>query len=290
MAKASGDVILLLGGTGKVASRITPMLSSNGNRVLIASRSGASPPLSNASGVKFDWFDSATHASPFEIASVSGIFLIPPPTLNALPIMKPFIDLAISKGVERFVLLSATCIDLGDDILMGKVSEYVLSLKVDYAILRPTWFMENFSEGNHLASIRDQDQIITSTGEGRVPFVSADDIAAVAFRALTDDVSHNLDHLIIGPDLLSYDEVADVLSAELGRKITHVKVTETQLVAGMATFGIPDEYAKALAAMERMIKEGKEERSNDIVLEVTGRRAISFKEFARRNRGLWEKF
>lgn len=49
---------------------------------------------------------------------------------------------------------------------------------------------------------------MTNTAEGRIPFVSADDIADVAFTALVDEESHNTDHLILGPELLSYDEVS----------------------------------------------------------------------------------
>jgi festuclavine dehydrogenase len=117
-------------------------------------------------------------------------------------------------------------LDAGDGPMMGKVSKYISSLGVEWAILRPTWFMgmllstsslllnyangvtENFSEMQHMFSIRDEDKIITATGEGKVPFVSADDIAAVAFRALTDEVPHDADHLILGPELWSYDEVS----------------------------------------------------------------------------------
>jgi festuclavine dehydrogenase len=140
--------------------------------------------------------------------------------------MKAFIDLAVEKGVKRFVLLSASVLDVGDGPMMGKVSKYISSLGVKWAILRPTWFMgmllsaaslllnhangvtENFSEMQHMLSIRDEDKIITATGEGKVPFVSADDIAAVAFHALTDELPHNADHLILGPELWSYDEVS----------------------------------------------------------------------------------
>jgi festuclavine dehydrogenase len=60
----------------------------------------------------------------------------------------------------------------------------------------------------HLYSIRDADNIVTATGEGKLPFVSADDVASVAFRALTDEKSHNTDHLLLGPELLSYDDVS----------------------------------------------------------------------------------
>jgi festuclavine dehydrogenase len=40
-----------------------------------------------------------------------------------------------------------------------------------------------------------------------VPFVSADDIAAIGYRALTDEIPHNTNYLILGPDLLSYSDV-----------------------------------------------------------------------------------
>lgn len=59
----------------------------------------------------------------------------------------------------------------------------------------------------HLATIRDQNIIVTATDKGKLPFVSADDVAAVGFRALTDEKAHNTDHLILGPELLSYDQV-----------------------------------------------------------------------------------
>ena len=124
-----------------------------------------------------------------------------------MPVSKAFIDLAISKGVPRIVLLSSSVWDVGDGPMTAAVSQYIISLGVEYAILRPTWFMENFSEMQHVHTIRDQDLIITGTGSGKVPFVSAEDIAAVAFKALTDETSHNTEHLILGPDLFSYDEV-----------------------------------------------------------------------------------
>lgn len=67
----------------------------------------------------------------------------------------------------------------------------------------------------HLATIQAQDTIITATGEGKVPFVSANDIAAVAYRALTDKIPHNTDHLILGSMLFSYDDVcAPIFSLE----------------------------------------------------------------------------
>lgn len=91
--------------------------------------------------------------------------------------------------------------------MMGSVAKYIIELGVEYAVLRPTWFMENFSEMQHLHTIREKDIIVTAAGDGRLPFVSADNIAAVAFRALTDEKAHDTDHLILGSELWSYDDV-----------------------------------------------------------------------------------
>jgi festuclavine dehydrogenase len=204
MAKST---ILLTGGTGKVSRRIAPLLSASGHAILIASRSGNTPSVQLYEGVKFDWFDSTTFHQPFEYGPISAIFLVAPPIMYCLPPMKEFIELAIQKGTKRFVLLSGSLVDSGDGPMMAQVSNYLAHLNVEYAILQPTWFMENFSEMEHLQTIRDRDTIVTATGEGKVPFVSVDDIAAVAVRALTDEVSHNTEHLILGQDLWSYDDV-----------------------------------------------------------------------------------
>jgi festuclavine dehydrogenase len=207
----NNQIIVLTGGTGKVSSRIAPLLSAHGNTTLVASRSGTTPSLPCCQGVKFDWLDSTSYTAPFEHGPVSAIFLVAPPIMECFPPMKMFIDLAIGKGTKRFVLLSVSVPDVGDGPIMGQVANYIISLNVEYAILKPTWFMENFSEMQHASTIREQDTIITATGEGKVPFVSVHDIAAVAFRALTDRVPHNADHDILGPELFSYDDVCTLL-------------------------------------------------------------------------------
>lgn len=67
--------------------------------------------------------------------------------------------------------------------------------------------IENFLEDGLRSLIKNQGKLYTATGNGKAPFVSADDIAAVAYRALTDEKSHNTDYFILGPELLNYDEV-----------------------------------------------------------------------------------
>jgi uncharacterized protein YbjT (DUF2867 family) len=49
--------------------------------------------------------------------------------------------------------------------------------------------------------------IFTAAQDGQIPFISADDIADVAYHALTDAKAPNCDLRVLGPELLTYDDV-----------------------------------------------------------------------------------
>lgn len=60
----------------------------------------------------------------------------------------------------------------------------------------------------HLPTIRDESKVYSATGKGKLPWVSAEDIAAVTYRALVDEKSHNCDHVVVGKELLGYGDVS----------------------------------------------------------------------------------
>ncbi|EPE36143.1 NAD(P)-binding Rossmann-fold containing protein [Glarea lozoyensis ATCC 20868] len=284
--------ILLLGGTGKVASRIAKRLSEANYSVLQASRSGKSTAsYQNCSGVKFDWSDESTYDLPFYGPAIAAVFIVSPPVLNNLEPSKKFIEIARKKGVNRFVLLSASLLEVGDGPAMAQVSKYIAELGVDYAILRSTWFMENFSEGQHQPTIRDSSQFYTASGDGKVPFVSADDIANVAFCALTDEKPHNTDHLILGPELFTYDEAAALISSKLGHTVTHVRITKEQFKEGLMKYGVEEAFATMLASLDTYVSQGWEANLNDVVEKVTGKKPKTFEAFVEEcaEKGVWVK-
>lgn len=57
--------------------------------------------------------------------------------------------------------------------------------------------MQNFSQQQHLTTIRDERAIYSATGEGRIPFIDAEDIAAVAAAALTQSHTPNGDAILL---------------------------------------------------------------------------------------------
>ncbi|KAK0216188.1 hypothetical protein IW262DRAFT_201677 [Armillaria fumosa] len=264
--------ILLTGGTGKTAIRIARLLQGANQPVLLTSRKGIVPEPFK--GVKFDWHDPSTFENVFTAdPNIDRIYLVAPAgSSEVFPPMKPFIDLAIKKGVKRFVLLSASALELGHQA-MGKVHEYLLSLKVDYAVIRPSWFFENFLT-LHLSSIKEHNTIFSGSADGKIGFISADDIADLAVSALTDEKSHNTDHILTGPELLSYDDVAAIFTDVLGRKITHTRITREVLKKRYLSFGLAEDYADMLSSFEDLNADGGEEKLFIAPKNVKGKRTL----------------
>ncbi|KAF8799696.1 NAD(P)-binding protein [Phlegmacium glaucopus] len=278
--------ILVTGGTGKTGLILSRLLKEANHSVLITSRSGTAPSPYKA--VKFDWFDDETFENPFKAdSSIDRVYLVMPSVIDQLTIVKPFIDLAISKGVKRFVLLSASQVDVGAPV-MGKVHKYLVDVKVDYAVLRPTWFMQNFST-LFAPSIREQNEASGLAKDGRVPFVSVEDIAQAAYDALVSKISPNKDYYIFGPELFSYVQAAELLTEILGRKITYRRISVDDVKNAYIGFGLDAEYADYLVDLESAIAKGKEEDAfnADESKKVVGKHTL--REYFEANKDTWVK-
>lgn len=166
----AAKAVLLLGGTGKVASLIAPLLSSNEIALIYVSDQEKKLTPPHCHGVKFDWFDPSTYNSPSTSGfKISAIFIVAPPVVDQLPLTIAFIELALSQYVKRFVLLGGSVLPVEDGPLMDAISRCLSSLNVEYAILSPSWFMENFSDAENYRTIIQKDRMVTTAGDGNFP-------------------------------------------------------------------------------------------------------------------------
>ncbi|RJQ67885.1 ergot alkaloid biosynthesis protein [Pseudonocardiaceae bacterium YIM PH 21723] len=260
--------ILVTGATGTTGSRLLRHLT--GHPVTAASRHGT---------VRFDWYDPSTFDAVLDGADRA--YLVPPigdPAPAA--VMLPFLRLAGERGMRRAVLLSSSAIPAGGPGI-GAVHQALPGIFEEWAVLRPSWFMQNFTgEHAHADSIRADGTILSATGSGRVGFVDADDIAAVAAAILTGEGAPNTDLVLTGPQTLSYRDVATILTEETGRLVEHREVTAEQLRARLSTI-VPPEFATMLAEMDLAISRGSEDRVTDTVRLITGRPPREFRTFVR---------
>jgi festuclavine dehydrogenase len=82
-------------------------------------------------------------------------------------------------------------------------------------------------------------------------------------------------------------QLAKTFTELLGRDITYHELTQVELAQRHEAFGLPAEYAHALAMMDTAIKNGAEDRVNDLVLTTTGRKPVGFREFVEANKAVW---
>ncbi|KAK3905271.1 hypothetical protein C8A05DRAFT_41763 [Staphylotrichum tortipilum] len=313
--------------TTRLLHLLTSSSPFSGHPILITSlTTSPSPSLTsnpNLHPIPFSWPDSGTWSKPFEFplspppsqggdnnnnnktASSSGrggskteigaVYIAPPPaggegTANPAELVEDFVGFAKKRGVKRFVVLRAD----GPVRGMGSVERWLRELgrdekEVEWAVLRAGWVQQNFvDQPVQLQGIRDDSKIYSAAGQGRVAWVSADDVAAIAVRALTDREPPNTVYTILGPELLTYNQIAAILTETLGRQIVHTIVSPAELQRRHEC-NVPRTHAATLVAMDTSVKVGVREQTNDVVLALTGHAPKPFREFARSAKELWEK-
>ncbi|KAF9474123.1 NAD(P)-binding protein, partial [Pholiota conissans] len=214
---------------------------------------GATEKVGKSLAVKFDWFDEKTYAAPFEAdPNIEKIFLIQPAIFDPLVYIKPFVELAITTGIKRFVYVSSSALEKGD-FVNGKVHEYLADRGVDYVILRPTsvigerWQIKFGTVYYH--SIREKGENFSACRDGKVAYAARD--------ALLSEKTTNNDVFIVGPQLYSHDEVPALLSDVPGRKITHRKLTSHEFQKTLQNFRM-EKYAGILVYIHEQIASGNE--------------------------------
>lgn len=144
-----------------------------------------------------------------------------------------------------------------------------------YTILRPTSFMQNF-----FFMINDG-AFATAAEDGKIGMVDVRDIGAVAAVALTEEGHEGKTYAITGPEALSYDEAARILSDAAGVEIRHVRVSQDELGNAIGEMTGDDWLGEALAALHGIDAAGHEAIVTDVVRELTGRTPRSLSDFAR---------
>lgn len=269
---------LVIGATGTTGGRTAARLVGAGHRVKAASRQAT--PVAGTDPVRFDWYDPTSHAAALD--GVGRVYLIPPVgESDPASVVLPFLRQARVAGVRRAVLLSSSAVPEGGPAV-GVVHEALPGVFDEWAVLRPSWFMQNFTGTHaHAQTIREEGAIRTAAGQGRVGFIDAEDIAAVAARALSDERAPNTDLVLTGPEALTHDEIAEILTEVTGAPVTHQHLTHEQRRARLA-IDLPSEFAELLAGLEGVIAEGAENRTTDVVERFTGRPPRSFRAVVRR--------
>ncbi|QDY76947.1 SDR family oxidoreductase [Streptomyces qinzhouensis] len=266
--------ILVLGGTGTTGRRVAARLRALGHPVRIGSRTGEP--------VRFDWTDRATWGPALD--GIDAVYVVPH---EGERLTRPFLALAEKAGVRRAVLLSGRGVDVPDYMSDGNPSAIthldgdaaIRETGLEWTVVRPSWFAQNFSEGFFADAVRSG-ELPLAAAEGAVPFVDAEDIADVVVAALTEEGHQGRTYELSGPRLLTFAEAAAVISVVSGRPLRYVPLTPEEYTAGLVSAGVPAEEAVWFADSLSPVRRGIEAHLSDGVREALGREPRDFTAFA----------
>jgi NAD(P)H dehydrogenase (quinone) len=121
-------------------------------------------------------------------------------------------------------------------------------------------------------------------GTGRMALIDHRDAAEAGLRVLTDPALWGTHHDLTGPVLMSWPEVLEVLSAELGEPISFRVTDESRFLDGLIADGVPAGTAELLIAREWSILAGENDYTTETFQRITGRPPRPLAEFLHEHR------
>ena len=268
--------IVVIGGNGKTGSRVVTGLKQLGHNVRVVGRK-TSPA--------FDWDDASTYAEALKGADRAYIVYYPD---LAVPGAKKAIDTltqeALKAGLDKVVLLSGK-----GETEAEACEQIVANSGLNYTLVRASWFNQNFSEGAFLEFILNG-HVALPMGDAEIPFVDADDIAAVATKVLLDDAYNGQTITVTGPVKRTFKEIVAVMAESIGKDIQFQPISIEEFKEGMKAAGLPDTYVWLFGYLFKEVlgNPDNQEVSHDVE-RVLGRPATSFEAFVEKTvkTGVW---
>ncbi|MDX2547105.1 NAD(P)H-binding protein [Streptomyces sp. WI04-05B] len=274
----SEEIILVTGATGKTGRRVVRLLEERGVAVRAVSRSGLP---------SFEWTDPATWEP--ALRDVTGMYLVVPDlgSPQAARTIAAFARQAVAAGAPRAVLLSVP--EGGADHEHVLAAERALEhAGLEWTVLRPRWFFQNFSEDFLLGPVLSG-EVRLPAGDGKEAFVDAEDIAEVAVAALTEDGHAGWHYELSGPRLMTFGEAVAEIARATGRDIRYVPLTPEAYADEQRTQGIPEEWVQLSVSLYEYVRSGGLATLSDGVQRSLGRVPRDFTDYAKTTaaQGTW---
>lgn len=269
--------ILVLGATGTVGRPLVKALQAAGETVKAASRGGQA--VEGAEGVVFDFADPATFGPAF--AGVDRVFvMLPGGNVAITELLLPVVAAAAAAKI-KVVFQSVFGVDADDAIPYRQVEIALEKSGTPFVILRPNWFADNFQ--TYWKAGIDHGRIAVPAGQGKSSFIDVRDIAASAAAALTTDRFDGRAFNLTGPEALGYAEAAAILSDVLGKTVSYAPIDDDAFVGILTGAGVPEIYARFLAAIFHPVREGWTAAVTGDVETLTGRAPRPLRRYAEDN-------
>jgi NAD(P)H dehydrogenase (quinone) len=266
-------MILLTGATGRVGYRVLEALADAGADTTAMVRVEAkAADLPGAPAHVVASFDDPPPAE--VLRGFDRVFLLSPSGEEQAVLETVFIDALVAAGHRPHIVKIAAdgFADPDCEVRFMRshrdVASHLDATGLPVTYLAPSLYMENLLAA--AGTIREDGMITAPAGHGRVGFVAATDVAAVAAKILTSGGHDGATYVLTGPEALGYADVAARISAVFAREVDYKSQPAEQLRKLLLASGLSRWNADGTVELFEWIRHGGAATVTDDVRKVTG--------------------
>ena len=273
--------LAITGASGNVGGAAARLLSERGLPLrLLANTPSRAPELPGAVAVKCSYEDTLTTRVALE--GVDVLFMVSAPeSEDRLDKHLAFVDAAAASGVRHIVYLSFMNAAPDATFTLARThfhtEEHIKASGMTYTFLRDNFYADFFVE------LPDEEgRILGPAGDGRVGVVAREDAGRVAAGVLADPGRYDNQTLdVTGPEALTLDEIAAILTRVQGRPVTYVRETVEEAYESRKKWPAAQWEYDSWVSTYTSIARGEMDVVSTTVRDVTGRDPLTFEEVAR---------
>lgn len=277
--------ILLVGATGTIGFSLAKQLSQKNVRCRCLVRNIESATALRDLGMELVLGDLAALSTlPDALKGIEKVFLCSPLDPNQVELQGNLVLASKGAGVKHFVKVSTLGASPRSTIPFaqwhGLTEQKIRDLQIPFTFLQPHYFMQNtlmFKE-----TMKNANAIFTPMADAKISMVDSADIAAVACAVLTSSGHENQSYEITGPEALSFNEVAGILSEAVGRPIEHCVLPYDMMQNSLREYGSPSWLIEGMTSLYQFFDTGDAAFVRPTIQNVAQKRPTSYKEFVAR--------
>jgi uncharacterized protein YbjT (DUF2867 family) len=277
--------VLVTGATGKIGSFLVPRLATqNKINVRVFGRSIESLSAFKAQKVEFarGTFERAAQVRS-AVRDVDTIVLITSANPNAARQVESVLQAALEMRVRKIIRVSVFKATTDGPTfvtkLHGQTDELIQNSGIAYTILRPGFFMQNLL---FLAAqtIVAEDRVYFGSGGGKFALIDLRDIADCIEHIIDSGSCDNEILTLTGPESISFQDIADRLTAILERPIDYIRIAPEKVQKMIEAKGLGNWYAAVMRQLCEQYARNWGFITTTNVERITGHPARSFETFA----------
>ena len=276
--------VLVTGASGNIGGGVVPQLIKQGVDVRVYVRDAAKAEKLKAAGAEpfvGDFLDAAK----IEAAAkgTDAVVSITPPGPTAAEQASVITQAAKRAGVGHIIRLSA--IGAGPEAptdngkLHFKTDAEIMASGIPFTLLRPNFFMQNLLMS--VPTIKAQGSMYWGMGEGSMGLIDARDISDSIASLAGYGGHHGQIYLQTGPESLSFSDMAETISAEIGKPVKYVAIPVEAVGEAIRGFGMGDWFAQVMMDYSRAYARGWGDMVNGNVEAITDKEPRSFARFVK---------